>query len=338
MNILIPLQLLLFLIVPLVVPREVAAPAVAATAPMSASELHDALRAPVGTLAVLPGLPPAGERRQPTRKDPSDRGVEISAQSAIVIDRASGAILYEKEATAQRTVASLTKLMTSLVALDRIPDLSTEVTIQPGDHRGGSIEYFLTGETVTAKDLLYSALVGSSNTAAATLARASGLSPEDFIAAMDAKALELGMTSSTFADPTGLDDGNHSTAKDIAILAQKAFSDPRIADAATSAEYSFLPVGSKAKKPRVVHSTDMLLGSKLNKGDFRIAGAKTGTLGAETGYHLAIAVDDGEGHELLVVVLGSADLDSRFSDAKALAYWAFGAYDWGDAPSATAGE
>lgn len=330
MNILIPLQLLLFFIVPLAMPREVAAPAAAASEPMSAEVLHATLRSPRGYLSTLPGLPPSEERRQPLRKDPNDLGVEVSARSAIVVDRGSGAILFEKESGEERTVASLTKLMTALVALDNLPDLSEEVAIEPGDHRGGSIEYFLTGERVTVKDLLYSSLVGSSNTATAALARAAGLGEEGFVAAMDAKAVELGMSGSKFADPTGLDPDNRSTARDIAILAQKAFGDDRIADAATSAEYSFLPVGSKSKKERTVRSTDALLGSMLNKGEFRIAGAKTGTLGVETGYHLAIAVGNGAGHELLAVVLGSEDNQARFDDAKALAYWSFDAYEWGD--------
>lgn len=330
MNILIPLQLLIFFVVPLVMPREVAAPAAAVLESMSAEELHTTLRGPRGYISTLPGLPPSEERHQPLRKDPNALGIEVSAESAIVVDRGSGAILFEKEPSAERTVASLTKLMAALVALDRLPDLSEEVVIEPQDHRGGSIEYFLSGEKVTVKDLLYSSLVGSSNTAAAVLARASGLGSDEFVAAMDAKAAELGMSDSKFADSTGLDPDNRSTARDIAILAQKAFSDDRIADAATSAEYSFLPIGSKSRKERTVRSTDMLLGSMLNKGEFRIAGAKTGTLGAETGYHLAIAVENGDGQELLVVVLGSRDNQARFDDAKALAYWSFDAYDWGD--------
>jgi D-alanyl-D-alanine endopeptidase (penicillin-binding protein 7) len=327
MNILIPLQLLVFFFVPLMMPREVAAPAEAAEV-MEAQEFHAILRRPPGNLATLPGLPPALDRKLPARKDPTDLGVQVGAKSAIVVDRRSGAILFSKDADRVHTIASLTKLMTAQVAIAIDQDLTKKYVIKESDHRGGSIEYFLTGETVTVKDLLYSSLVGSSNTATAALASSTGLTPEEFVAEMNAKAKDLQMTEAVFADPTGLDEGNHGTAKDVAILAQAAFGDPTIAKAATTAEYSFSPQGSKAKRERTVKSTDLLLGSQLNKGEYKIAGAKTGTLGVDTGYHLAIAIGNGDGHDVLVIVLGSETADARFVDAKSLAYWAFDAYEW----------
>jgi D-alanyl-D-alanine carboxypeptidase len=328
MNVLIPLQLLVFFVVPLLLPLAAVAPAEAKSEPLAAERLHAALVAPRGVLAALPGLPPAGERREPVRKDPRNLGVTVSAKSALVVDRKSGAVLFTKGADAEHAIASLTKLMTALVVLDAAPDLSREITIQAGDRRGGGVEYFIPGETVTVKDLLYVSLVGSSNTATAALARSTGLSTEEFTRRMNAKAAALGLESSRFNDPTGLDDANRGTARDIAIMAGAAFANPEIAKVATTGEYSFKPKNSRTAGARTIKSTDLLLKSLLNQGDYRITGAKTGTLGAETGYHLAVAVAAGDGREVLVVVLGSDSDAARFEDAKALAYWAFDSYDW----------
>jgi D-alanyl-D-alanine carboxypeptidase len=327
MNLLLPLQLIVFFVIPLLAPRPAAAPAYAAEE-LTVAELHQALIRPAGRLAAVPGLPSALPRREPWKKDPRDLGVVVSASGAMVLDRDSGAVLFAKDADSERPVASLTKLMTALVFLDTSPDLSKTIEIDPSDHRSGSIEYFISGEKVTLNDLLHASLVGSSNTATIALARSTGLAPEEFVKKMNEKARAIGMSNAVFVEPTGLEEGNRGSASEIAILASAAFANPVIAEAATTGVYTFAPIDAKLKTRRAIKSTDLLLNSLLNQGNYKIAGAKTGTLGEETGYHLAVAVKNSENRSLLTVVLGSESNQARFQDAKALTYWAFDSYEW----------
>ncbi len=325
MNILIPFQILVFVLVPLLVPRGVAAPAVAAE--FTPAAFHAKLTAPPDRISYA-GLPTAEPRSpEPIRKDPQNLGVAVSAKSALIIDRKTGAVLYAKEPEQVHSIASLSKLMTTLVVFDQGFVPSKKITIEAGDHRTGSIEYFLTGETVTARDLLYVALVGSSNTATAALARSTGLTAAEFAEKMNQKAKALGMDTATFSEPTGLDDQNRGSARDVARLAREAFQNPELAQAMTARSYAFSPAGD-GNPLRTVKSTDELLGGILNQGAYKITAGKTGTLGVGTGYHVAVSVADDANREVIVVVLGSESNTARFTDAKALAVWAFDAYTW----------
>jgi D-alanyl-D-alanine endopeptidase (penicillin-binding protein 7) len=286
---------------------------------------------------VAPGLPlaedrnPEPEQRGPSlrKKDPQNLGVEVSAGSALVADRETGAMLFAKEPDRVHSVASLTKLMTALVVAGGNLEWDTPVRISAGDLRPGGIEYFLVGEEVTRRDLLHASLIGSSNTATAALARSSDLPPEEFVARMNRKAADLGMETARFVEPTGLDPGNRASARDLFLLARAAFGDPEIAKVVVKREHALTARSGARVRRRTVKSTDLLLGGMLNQGEYRIAGGKTGTLGAETGYHVAVAVTEEQGRSVLVVVLGSESNLARFQDAKALAVWAFDAYDWG---------
>ncbi len=148
---------------------------------------------------------------------------EISARSAILIDGASGRVLYEKDADRKSLIASTTKIMTATVAIEQC-DLDMQVVIPP-EATGieGSSIYLKPGETLCVKELLYGLMLHSGNDAAVALAIAAGGSVEDFVALMNEKARQLGMTQSEFANPNGLDDEhNYSTARDMAKLTQYA--------------------------------------------------------------------------------------------------------------------
>ena len=150
------------------------------------------------------------------------RGVETSAASAILVEAESGRVLYEHNADDRRLIASTTKLMTALVALESGHGLDEEVVIEEADTRTeGSSLYLRVGETISLETLLYGLLLHSGNDAALAVARYCGGSVEDFVAEMNAKAAELGMTDSRFANPNGLNDEQHySTARDMARLAR----------------------------------------------------------------------------------------------------------------------
>ena len=144
----------------------------------------------------------------------------VSAQSAILVDAESGRVLYEKDMDSQRLIASTTKLMTALVAVESTADLSQIVTIEREDTlTEGSSLYLKAGEKLSLEELLYGMLLRSGNDAALAVARHCGGSVAAFVDRMNEKAQELGMTNSHFENPNGLNaDGHGSTAADMARL------------------------------------------------------------------------------------------------------------------------
>lgn len=147
----------------------------------------------------------------------------ISAESAILMDAGTGRVLYEKDAHSRRLIASTTKLMTALVALESTPHLDKVITVKPEYQAEGSSMYLKVGEELTLEDLLYGLLLASGNDAALAIAGGCAGEVETFVGWMNEWAAELGMEDSHFANPNGLDDEEHySTAYDMALLAQAA--------------------------------------------------------------------------------------------------------------------
>lgn len=159
------------------------------------------------------------------------KAVGTCASSAILMEAASGRVLYEQNADEPRLIASITKLMTALVALDSGRGLEETVTIQEEDTRTeGSALYLKPGEQLTLETLLYGLLLHSGNDAALAVARFCGGSVERFVEKMNAKANALGMTNSHFANPSGLNDEEHySSARDMALLARACLNQEMLA-------------------------------------------------------------------------------------------------------------
>ena len=151
--------------------------------------------------------------------------VEVSATAAVLLDADTGQLLYEKNGDEQMLIASTTKLMTALVALEQAEPDDT-VTVTREHMTEGSSMYLKPGETVRVEELLYGLLLCSGNDAALALTEcAGGLEP--FVALMNEKAAALGMTHTSFANPNGLDaEGHYSTARDMAVLAAAAMEEP----------------------------------------------------------------------------------------------------------------
>lgn len=283
-----------------------------------------ALAGPLFSLTSAPTLPQAGNRVLPPKKtDLSSYGVVTDAKSAIVIDPASGATLFAKNADDVRSIGSITKLMTALVFLDAQPDLSTWVTIDEEDYVGGGRVYLNFNDGIRLEDVLGASIVGSDNTATKALSRMSGMTGEEFIVAMNTKAKSLGMTSSAFTEVTGLDSGNVSTARDLQILLAEAKKSEILSEFMTTKR---LPISHASDISLVVESTDALFDSLLNAGDYRITGGKTGYI-PEAGYCFITTITH-DGDDVFVAVLGASSKEDRFADAKALAIWAFSTFTW----------
>jgi serine-type D-Ala-D-Ala endopeptidase (penicillin-binding protein 7) len=285
----------------------------------------DALAAPLLSLTTRAvNLPMAGERILPPKKtDVSSYGVVTDAQSVFVADMASGAALFAKNADDVRPVGSITKLMTALVFLDSAPDLASWVTIISDDYVGGGRVYLNFDDNIRLRDVLGASMVGSDNTATKALSRLSGLSADEFIAAMNVKAKALSMTSSSFTEVTGIDSGNMSTAHDLMLLLTEAKKHDVLVKYMTTQQ---LPIAQASGFSVTVESTDMLFGSILDSGDYAITGGKTGYI-PEAGYCFITTVKR-NGDEIFVAVLGAHSKEDRFTDTKALAMWAFSTFTW----------
>src|ERR1051326_948056 len=163
----------------------------------------------------------------------------VYARNAIVLDPATGEVLYEKNSSRSVPIASLTKLMTALVFLEQKPDLTREVEVTPGEIAGAGHTQLRRGERVPLGELLHMSLMCSDNCATRVIALESGLSPADFIARMNTKAVELGLTGARFVEFTGLDEHNVATASDVARLLHAAANEPLIAQITTTRSYPF---------------------------------------------------------------------------------------------------
>lgn len=270
-------------------------------------------------------LPIAADRVIPPPKkiDLQSFGVVTSAQSAIVVDAASGATLFAKNPNEVRPIGSISKLMSALVFLETNPDLDEYVTVTPDDFAGTGRVYLYYNDPVRLEDVLGASMVGSDNTATLALVRLSGLSYDEFVARMNAKALELGMLESRFEDPSGLSVHNVSTVGELSVLLAEAKKHEEISQFMTDAT---LNVQQSSGRVAVIPSTNLLLTSPLNTGEYQVTAGKTGYI-PQAGYCLATAVEH-DSNEVYIVVLGADEIEARFEDAMDLAGWTFQTFEW----------
>lgn len=253
----------------------------------------------------------------------------VGARAALLLDYASGQVLFEQRADEPLPPASTTKLMTALLAVEsgRYFD---PVTIEASDLVGGSSMGLAAGETINLRDLLDGLLIASGNDAAVAIARhlgarlpGPGRPVGRFVARMNARAAELGMRATTFRNPEGFDEPGHvMSARDLATLAQAALRQPVIAQIVATPATTV----RSSKRSYALRATNQLLGRYPG-----VLGVKTGTTEA-AGECLVALVEQGD-HRLLAVVLGS---DDRYADTTALIEWGFRQHRWLTIPAALA--
>ena len=283
----------------------------ASSAPASVSTGTSPSRPAYQASSTTPKAPVRHTGRRARRAPPGG----CYARSAIIIDPATGAILYEKNAEATVPIASITKLMTVMVFLEGKPDLDRMADVTGEDLKGAGHTRLRNHEHVALGDLLHMALMCSDNAATRVLVRESSLAPEDFLARMNQKALELGLTHTRYVEFTGLDERNVSTASDVARLLRVAANQPMIHGITTTRSYQFSstrPYGSRSIPRRhMVANTNRLL-----YGRYEILGGKTGFI-QEAGYCLATWLR-ADGREMIAVVLGAPTNATRFADVMRL--------------------
>jgi serine-type D-Ala-D-Ala endopeptidase (penicillin-binding protein 7) len=237
---------------------------------------------------------------------------DVRAEAAIIYDSATGHVLWESNSQNQRSIASITKVMTAAVFVENSPDLSDTVVIDRSDVRAASTTYLRAGYKVTKGDLLHLALIASDNAAARALARVSPYGSTAFIDRMNEKAKELGLTSTSYADPSGLLSTNVSSAYDMAKLITYVSGDERIAGVMRKQNYTV----TAGRRVINIHSTNQL----VMRGDVDVQAGKTGFI-RSAGYCLATLLRLPQGPQIAVVVLGAKSNAGRFWETRHLFNW-----------------
>ena len=243
---------------------------------------------------------------------------DLHAAAAIIYNPETQQVLWEENSQDKRSIASITKVMTAVVFVESEPDMSQMVTVERSDTYAASTTHLRPNYQVTVHDLLHLMLISSDNAAARAIARISPWGPAGFVSRMNEKASELGLQSTSYADPSGLDAANVSSAYDMARLIAYASSDERISEIMRKSGYT-LPLG---KRPITIHSTNRL----LTRSDLEdnVVGAKTGFIG-QSGYCLATLLKlPSVNQQVAVVVLGARSNSARFNEVRNLFSWMSG--------------
>jgi len=239
--------------------------------------------------------------------------VYLRSAAVMVQDAATGEVVINKNSEAVVPIASITKLMTAMIILDRGLDLEQRIVVsrEDVDTHKGTRSRLMPGTTLTRDELLLLALMASENRAAAALARTYPGGVQAFVKAMNEKAAELGMSDSQFIEPTGLSPSNVSSPRDLVKLVRAAHSYPLIREYSTRDKAT---IKAFNRPLRFVNTNGLVRNSRWD-----IELSKTGYI-SEAGrclvMHVRLASKD-----LIVVLLDSWGKQSRIADANRIRKW-----------------
>jgi len=231
--------------------------------------------------------------------DPSLSPPTVSAKSAILIEAQSGEVVFSKNADTRLPMASTTKIMTALVAIENC-DITKTVSVSPdavGDE--GSSVYLYPEEKLTVEDLLYAMLLESANDAATAIAIEVGGDIEGFAEMMNKKALDMGLSNTHFENPHGLDgDAHYTTAHELALIAREAMSNE-----------AFRKIVSTYKKTIPLNETQ---GVRLLINHNKLLKSYEGAIGVKTGFtkksgRCLVSAAERDGLTFIAVTLGAPD-------------------------------
>ncbi|MGN8968523.1 D-alanyl-D-alanine carboxypeptidase family protein [Intestinimonas sp. HCP28S3_D6] len=267
--------------------------------------------------------------------------MHIEAAAAILVNADTGTVLYEQNAHEQRYPASITKVMTTLLAIEAIDrgELSLDQVITVGDEvnrevgDGSSTQDIKPGEQLTLRDVLYCALIASANEACNVLAQVVSGSVDDFVDLMNQRAQELGMEDTHFANTHGYHNPDHyTTAYDISLMCMEAMKHETFRTIVTSKSYT-VPA-TNLHEARELHETNALVSTWRITGYYYqyATGIKTGST-PEAGYCLASSATK-DGVNLVAVVLGAENPKNedgstnrlQFSESSRLLDWGFNSF------------
>ena len=246
---------------------------------------------------------------------------EVQSERVVLMDQDTGTMLFSKNADEKCEIASVTKVMTTLILMDEIAAgrIKYDDLITTGENpvqMGGSQIYLQVGEQMTVSDMLKGLLLASGNDAAVAIAEHISGSVPEFAKRMNSKAKELGMTGTNFVNPNGLPDENHySTAKDVAIMSRELMSKYPEIQKYTTIWMDYLRNGEF-----MLANTNRLIAHYHHEGR-KITGLKTGY--TDNALHCLVATAEDSKMKLVAVVLGAPSTDIRFFEAETLLNYGF---------------
>lgn len=244
-------------------------------------------------------------------KDP-----HLRSSSALVVDKRSGQALYSLKVDERLPIASITKLMTAMVTLDRHLPMEETVTIvaEDRDRLRGSSSRLPIGARLSRHDLLLAALAASDNRAAAALARTYPGGRAAMLSMMNGRAKELGMDNTHFSDPVGLDSDSVSTAHDLAVMVAAAAKYSLIREFTTTGEFSVKDLRRRGRDIEYVNTNRLVRSSVW---DVRLS--KTGYI-SESGNCLVMETVIGD-RPLIIVLLNSWGKLTKYGDSQRIRDW-----------------
>jgi len=252
----------------------------------------------------------------------------VDAEAWIVVDSSSGVILGAKNAGAEWPIASITKLVTSDVVTKQTDVFDKRWSVLNSDNVGGARLRVDGGTSFTVRELLFATLVGSANNAANSISRVLGISRESFVGYMNDRVRTIGLRHTRLVDPTGIEVGNVSNAREVAKLALEVFKGNEMVRSIAQTVRKPL-VGSDGVERELMTTNWMLY--KPAYDDVWVMAGKTGFL-YESRWNVVEMLrpsrNDGE-RELIVVVLGSQSRGESFYNVLKLSEWAWGNFAWG---------
>jgi len=239
---------------------------------------------------------------------------KVRSNIALIFDKETARAIYDKNSTTVAPIASITKLMTAMVLLDAMLPLDEELSVEAADldRVKGTRSRLQFGMKYTRNELLKLALMASENRAASALARSYPGGKPAFVAAMNAKASELGMLDTQFLDPTGLSQGNVSTAQDLVKMVAAARNYDLIRRYTTSASHSVDGAGGRELR---FSNTNPLVRSV----SWDIGLSKTGYI-HEAGLCLVMEAKIDQ-RSVIIVLLNSWGKRTRIGDANRIKKW-----------------
>jgi serine-type D-Ala-D-Ala endopeptidase (penicillin-binding protein 7) len=274
----------------------------------AAAKAREAARMRAAAAALHEAMTP----RFKTEADGS-RVPDLRAAAAIAFNPDTGEVVWQENGQEKRPIASITKVMTALVFLEDNPDLSQVITVERSDVYAASTTYLRANERVSLNDVLHLALIPSDNAAARALARVSHGGTASFVERMNEKAIELGLENTAFADPSGLNPANVSTAYDLSRLISSASNDERIASIMRMQHHTLT---TSRRTLRINNTNKLLAGTGVD-----VMAGKTGFI-TKAGYCLATLLRLPQSQQTVaVVVLGAKSNTGRFWETRHLFNW-----------------
>lgn len=256
----------------------------------------------------------------------------VDSKASLVVETNSGKIIHQDNAEVQNYPASVTKILTAIIVLEKC-ELNDIVTVTKSAisniPSGYVVAPLLEGEKIKVEDLLYALMLKSSNDAAYVLAEHVGGSVDGFSEIMNKKAKEIGCKNSHFVNPNGIHNENHyTTAYDMYLIAKYAMKNEKFVKIVSTYQYTLPATNKYRKNDRIMKNTNNFVNPTNKYYNENVKGIKTGTT-LQAGNCLITNISK-NGFDVITVILGAKTSESKFSETKRMINYVFDNYEYTD--------